>query len=135
MLAICFIVTWIICLSSPSAVLGYLYGRVLSVTHVWTETGEGWGFSQPPEESQDHRMADAGRHLCVHQAQPPPQQHTQSRVPGPRPGGSWRSPRRRLHNLWAACVLHHPNMDTDNARPLILLHTSMLFMCFQIFAH
>lgn len=51
-----------------------------------------------------HRMADACRHLCVHHAQPLPQQHTQGRVPGPWPGGSWRSPRSRLPSLWAACA-------------------------------
>lgn len=39
-------------------------------------------FSWPPKESQDHRMSDAGRQLSIHQAQPLPQQHTQSRVPG-----------------------------------------------------
>jgi len=48
-------------------------------------------------QSQNHRMAEAGRALWIHQAQPPLHQGPQSRGPGPRPGSCWMSLRSRSH--------------------------------------
>jgi len=43
---------------------------------------------------------NSGAHLL----QSLPQQHTQSKVPGPQPGSSYRSPRKRLHSPSGQCV-------------------------------
>lgn len=43
---------------------------------------------------------NSGAHLLLSL----PQQHTQSKVPGPQPGSSYRSPRKRLHSPSGQCV-------------------------------
>ena len=54
--------------------------------------------------SQSHRVAEIGRVHWVHLVHHCSSRGTQSRCSEPHPGSFWRSPRRRLHSLWAACA-------------------------------
>lgn len=55
--------------------------------------------SQEQLPSHFHRITEWPRHLWVRLIQPLLKQVPKAACPGPRPGGVWRSPRRRLHNL------------------------------------
>lgn len=73
----------------PSLCWKYLIWKDWHLTFSWLihfhrETQEGWGWQGPLD----------------HWAQPPLKQGH----PEPCPGGLWRSPRRNLHSLWAACA-------------------------------
>jgi len=55
-------------------------------------------------EAQNPRMAEDGRALWTIWPTSAPAGPPRAGGRGPWPGGFWRSPRRRPHNLWATCA-------------------------------
>ena len=67
-----------------------------------------FGFIIAKVKKCNYRMTEIGRDLWVHLINPCSRRDTQSRCQGSHPGSFWRSPRRRLHSIWAAYVSTQP---------------------------